>query len=368
MGEPPPAERRARTDDSVSRRDVLKTTGVGLTAAAGLAGCLGGDTATGVRRLGYGGVPMAVQAGLPVGYFGATSAAVFGTSTGLVGYWPLDGTGSVATDAVGGNDAAIRGTPQQGVPGVFDSAAYDFAGGDGNYLAVADAGALRPPRLSVGGWFRTGSAATQQTLLQKGDALFGASGYSLEVQTDRSLRAHVAVDSGVARVNPWGVPTTAGTWHHILLTWDGSSLVLYLDGTEISRDDSQSGDVVHSDRPLFVGRGDNGYTTYYGMEGRIDDLRLYDRALSPEGVTAVVEGPPEAEEPVSTTTTEATPTTTAEPTPTTTEEPTPTTTEEPTPTTTAEPTPTTTEAATPIPNDEFGEAGYGAYGYGGIVD
>ncbi|WP_197428433.1 LamG domain-containing protein [Halapricum sp. CBA1109] len=351
MGEPPPAERRARTDDSVSRRDVLKTTGVGLTAAAGLAGCLGGDTATGGMRLGYGGVPMEVQTGLPVGYFGATSTATLGTSSGLVGYWPLDGTGSVATDAVGGNDAAIRGTPQQGVPGVFDSGAYDFAGGDADYLAVADAGALRPPKISVGGWFRTDSGATQQTLLQKADALFGASGYSLEVQTDRSLRAHVAVDSGVARVNPWGVPTTAGTWHHILLTWDGSSLALYLDGTEISRDDSQSGDIVHSDRPLFVGRGDNGYTTYYGMEGRLDDLRLYDRALSPEEVAAVAEGPPEEEEL----------TTTEEPTPTTT-------TAEPTPTTTEEPTPTTTEAATPIPNDELGEAGYGAYGYGGLID
>ena len=39
---------------------------------------------------------------------------------------------------------------------------------------------------------------------------------------------------------------------------------------------------------------------------------------------------------------------------------------DPTATPTANLTPTPT--ATPVPNDEFGESGYGSHGYGGVVD
>jgi hypothetical protein len=244
-------------------------------------------------------------------------------------------------DVAGGRDGTVRGSPAQGVPGVYGSTAFDFAGGDDNYVEVPDASGLRPARLSVGGWYRTDSGDTQQTLVQKADALFGDLGFGVEIQTGSSLRAHVAVDSGVARVNPFGLATQDGEWHHVCLTWDGEALRLYLDGQEVARDDSQSGDVDHTTRPLFVGCGDNGYTSYYAMEGRIDDVRLYDRPLTPSEVTAIVEGDTGDGE---------------------------TTTEEPTTTTTVEPpTTTTTETATPIPNDDFGDAGYGAYGYGGIT-
>ncbi|MDZ7745940.1 MAG: hypothetical protein U5K28_05285 [Halobacteriales archaeon] len=47
------------------------------------------------------------------------------------------------------------------------------------------------------------------------------------------------------------------------------------------RDSSQSGAVVHSDRPLYVGYGDNGYTSYYDMDGAIDDVRVYEPRTRP---------------------------------------------------------------------------------------
>ena len=283
--EPPPGE----DGFELTRRTMLKVTGVSSLGAGSFAGCLDGagvsSQSLGPRSLGYGGVPYRLT-GAPV-----PPLSVVGPGDGLVAHWTLDGSDGAVTDVAGGNNGTVRGTPQRGVPGVYDSTAYAFGDGSDDYVEVPDATALRPEtELTFSGWFRTDSGANAQTLVQKADARFGSEGYAADVQTPNSLRAHVAVESGRASVNPWGVATHDGEWHHVAYTWDGNALVLYLDGEEVDRDESQSGAVVHSDRPLYVGRGDNGYTSYYAMNGAIDDVRLYDRALGTDEVVSLFEG------------------------------------------------------------------------------
>ncbi|MDZ7745939.1 MAG: LamG domain-containing protein [Halobacteriales archaeon] len=127
----------------------------------------------------------------------------------------------------------------------------------------------------------------EQTVLQKADRRYGDDGYAVDVQTTSSIRAHIGVESGQAQRELVRQSTTHdGEWHHLACTWDGDALVLYLDGEEVARDDSQSGAVVHSDRSLYVGYGDNGYTSYYDMNGAIDDVRVYDVALTADQVAA----------------------------------------------------------------------------------
>jgi hypothetical protein len=236
-------------------------------------------------------------------------------------------TGVTVADSAGSTDGFVRGSPTLDADGVSGSSGISFGGGGDGYVEVPDAAALRPTAaLTFGGWYRTESGANEQTVVQKADARFGSEGYAVDVQTPSSLRAHVAVESGQASVNPSGVPTHDGEWHHVACTWDGSALVLYLDGEAVARDDSQSGDVIHSPRSLYVGRGDNGYTSYYAMDGGIDDVRVYDAALTERQIAAVIDGGAGEE-----------------------------------------PTPTDPDAPT-APNDEFGEGGYGSDGYGGVEE
>ena len=229
-------------------------------------------------------------------------------------------------DSAGSNDGFVRGSPTLATGGVFETSGIAFGPTAGDYVEVPDSGSLTPTSaLSFGGWYRTTSGEAEQTVLQKADARYGDEGYAVDVQTPSSVRAHLAVGSGRAVVNP-SVDTHDGEWHHVCCTWDGEAFVLYLDGEERDRDTSQSGDVVASTRSLYIGYGDNGYSSTYDMNGSIDDVRVYDTALTAEQVAAVVDG-----------------------------------------TTTDEPTPSETPTATPVPNDEFGESGYGGHGYGGVV-
>ncbi|WP_336338322.1 LamG domain-containing protein [Haloarcula brevis] len=330
--DPPPGD-----DADITRRELLKLTGIATVGAVSTAGCLGRSDIE-VAELGYGGVPWRASSAVPPGLTGANPLSVVGPSDGLVGHWPLDGSGGTVADVAGGNDGVVRGNPELGVPGVHGSTAVAFGPTADDYVEVAPASVLAPAELSFAGWYRTTSGGAEQTVLQKADARYGDEGYAVDVQTPNSLRAHVGVESGRATVNPFGVATHDGAWHHVCCTWDGEAFVLYLDGEERDRDTAQSGAVVHSDRPLYVGYGDNGYASTYAMNGAVDDARVYDRALGSDEVAALYEG-------VGTQTETETPTVTDTPTPT----PTPTPTETPTPIPTPTPTPTETPSSTPTP-------------------
>lgn len=78
-------------------------------------------------------------------------------------------------------------------------------------------------------------------------------------------------------------PMTAGAWHHVAVTRAGPLLSLYLDGGLASQkvDSQWSWNIVNS-APLVLGDGPCGTP----MKGSVDEVRLYDRALTADEVTA----------------------------------------------------------------------------------
>jgi hypothetical protein len=79
---------------------------------------------------------------------------------------------------------------------------------------------------------------------------------------------------------------TTGVWHHIVLTYDGTTARLYVDGTEVTNS-AKSWNLTRS--TVVVGRNVNG-NSYWN--GQVDDVRIYDIALSAAQVTALAAVPP----------------------------------------------------------------------------
>ena len=79
-------------------------------------------------------------------------------------------------------------------------------------------------------------------------------------------------------------PLETGRWHHVVVTYDGSSLAsgvrLYVDGrpapAEITHD--RLTETIKTDAPFRLGARTNGDL----FRGALDEVRLYDRALTPE--------------------------------------------------------------------------------------
>ncbi|MFM1996715.1 MAG: hypothetical protein RLZZ111_1102, partial [Planctomycetota bacterium] len=79
-------------------------------------------------------------------------------------------------------------------------------------------------------------------------------------------------------------------WNHVAMTYDGAVLRLFLDGKlqgekQIDRQRQPGG------RPLAVARRQDNSGDGYHFKGAVDELSIYDRALSPEQIRARFEAP-----------------------------------------------------------------------------
>jgi hypothetical protein len=89
---------------------------------------------------------------------------------------------------------------------------------------------------------------------------------------------------------PTASPVNA--WTHLALTYNGTTLRLYVNGIQV-RSQAVSGTIETNSSPLRIG-GNSPYGEYF--IGRIDEIRIYNRALSQAEIqtdmnTAIVPNP-----------------------------------------------------------------------------
>ncbi len=146
-------------------------------------------------------------------------------------------------------------------------------------------------------------------------------------------------------------------WHHYAVTYDGSNIVMYIDGNECSRVACTGKIKRDTTRRIDIGR--NPWNV--SIEGLMDEIRIYDRALSKEEIGMIMErtspvipSPTPTQGPSPTPTQGPSPTPTQGPSPTPTQGPSPTPTQGPSPTPTQTPSPTPTQSPSPTPTQTPG--------------
>ncbi|AWB68034.1 hypothetical protein C2869_17090 [Saccharobesus litoralis] len=142
-------------------------------------------------------------------------------------------------------------------------------------------------QLSASIWFkRTGLVTRYQGLLNNGYNTFG----SFEIRMGRESNGRVIF----SRVRSQGGAThgigfndvfpSLNQWHHAVLTYDGNSTKFYIDGEFIEQSAAASGDMLVKNTPLTIGHAGTGASNTEYFYGAIDDIRIYNRALSAEDV------------------------------------------------------------------------------------
>ncbi len=189
----------------------------------------------------------------------------------LVAHWALDETeGMFAADSVGDNDALVVGgavwQPGSGqVNGALQLNGIDSCAIAGPALNPADG------PFSLLAWVN-GGAPGQVVVSQQGAADW------LVADAEGNLMTEL---KGTGRsAGPLFSETviTDGQWHRIGLVWDGSHRTLYVDGVAVA-DDIQPG-LESSQMGLYMGTGKAMEPGTY-FSGLIDDVRIYNRAVSP---------------------------------------------------------------------------------------
>jgi hypothetical protein len=127
--------------------------------------------------------------------------------------------------------------------------------------------------MTVEAWVRPTSGSGWRTVVLKEDA--GGLAYALYSATTASRPAvyvHTNVDvelNGTAAV-------PLNTWTHLAVTYDGSTLRMFVNGVQVSSR-ALTGSMPATSSPLRIG-GNSVWGEYY--RGLIDEVRIYNRALT----------------------------------------------------------------------------------------
>ena len=198
-----------------------------------------------------------------------------GAVPGLVAAYGFDeGTGTTTADASG---AGQTGTLSGG-------AAWTTAGKNGNALSfdgvngmvtVADTAALDVTRTTVMAWLRPSTLGSWRSAVLKETA--DGLAYALYANNNASRPAgFVNLGSNNDRTAAGTTAMPLNAWTHVAMTFDGSNIRLYVNGVLV-RTAGFAGNIVTSTEALRIG-GNAIWGEWF--EGMIDDVRIYDRALT----------------------------------------------------------------------------------------
>ena len=264
----------------------------GLPGGAGMLGVSGSHQNGGAGSPGGAGVNNGSSGASGSDSVGGSSAfsgsTGFDPAAGLVAYFTFDEPiGSVAANAEDSNkNAKCIGTCTRPDGQIGQAFGVRNVSGPSDWieLPVGIFGGRAALTLSV--WLRDRSSSRAAA------PLFHFSSSAREtlyfVPDDRNGKssatgAHLGgVHAGAPFVDLWSATPvlTDKVWHHVAISWSAASIELYLDGKSVGRASSPTvlPSQLGSTSPNYLGRGPDNTTP--AIFGEIDDLRIYDRALS----------------------------------------------------------------------------------------
>jgi hypothetical protein len=201
---------------------------------------------------------------------------------GLVSHWTLDETtGKIARDSIGGNDGNVQGARWVGgrVGG-----ALSFDGMD-DYVDCEANPAMAPEKMTVAFWMFMEGRTSYQYVLGKAKNIFSEQDYTFSTGSDGKLEFAFGEDAGrrVAVQSKGALPL--GQWVLVVATRDGATASLYLN-TQLESSAAYSFVPSSKDQSLRI--GSVGMPEPIGFfKGKIDDVRIYDKALSAEEIQAL---------------------------------------------------------------------------------
>ena len=203
-----------------------------------------------------------------------TTPAAPTAPAGLVGAWAFDEGSGATTADVSGN----------GNPGTINGASWTSAGRNANALSFDGAGTTvevaastsldLTTAMTLSAWIKpTASQSGWRTIVQR-----QIDAYFLNASNDTGpLRpSGGGTFGGVTDFVSGSNPSPLGVWTHVALTYDGSMMRLYVNGTQVATN-AMTGSIEPGSSPLWIGCNQP-YGEYFN--GLIDDVRVYNRSLS----------------------------------------------------------------------------------------
>jgi len=228
------------------------------------------------------GAPKDASAGLPSSL-----------SEGLVGYWKMDESSSPAVDSSGnGNNGTWIGTADDDSGKFGNAISLD---GNSGYIEIGSTAPVNESAGTYSVWIYPETVGERRHIIYAGE---NGDGWGSHNELHLSLENNNTV--GLYHYNGSGYNiqlstslATINQWYYLTATWDGntSTANLYING-ELKATDSSVTAVSKTGwlNKIRIGVSNNPNGRYF--DGKIDEVRIYNRALSPAEVRALYEWAP----------------------------------------------------------------------------
>jgi parallel beta-helix repeat protein len=216
----------------------------------------------------------------------------FGDCSSLAAHWKLDETaGAVARDSAGDSDGELIGWvswhPEEGR--IDGAAGFDGVGefincGKNSAFDIRD-------RITVCAWIKVEQFTRQwQAIVTKGDSAWRLQGAGNQSYPGALEFACSGLDvPGTTWGNVVGtIRVDDGRWHHAAGVYDGSRISLYVDGI-LDVSSTATGQISVNDYDVLI--GENAERTDRFWKGMIDDVRVYNHALTPQQIVELANPP-----------------------------------------------------------------------------
>lgn len=206
-------------------------------------------------------------------------------TNGLVGYWKMDDIGIDAegesiTDSSGnGTSGALFGDNGVGDNGTgmncTDNGKFgtgcSFDGTD-DYIITSSSVLALSNAVSLSAWIKPDTTSGVRTIISNNNAW----DYRM-YQYNTDLYVQVSLDDGNSGYHLVSGVLSANTWQHVVSTFDGTTVKIYLNGTLLLRE-AAVGSIQTPATGITIGAGGGG--GYELFSGNIDEARVYNRVLS----------------------------------------------------------------------------------------
>lgn len=206
---------------------------------------------------------------------------------GYVTAWTMN-EGSGSTINMGPYQGSLVGNVQWAQGKVDEALQFD---GNGSYVRIADSPALNPTTAgTVQAWVYADALKPFAGFVHKGDkADFSDESYTLQTWSSDSLIFGINDTAGNFRYAQSSAPLQTGQWYHMVGTWDSNGIKLYVNG-QLSGSYNQGVVARVSSGGLNIGSQtvQNYNSSWLNLphQGRIDEVAVYDRALTAAEITS----------------------------------------------------------------------------------
>jgi hypothetical protein len=217
---------------------------------------------------------------------------------GLLAHWKFDeGSGtSVADSSSNSNTGTLTNmTGNEWTTGPVGGA-LNFDGVDDYILVNYDSSLDATSALTISAWVKTSTSNSQAELvvnkMKHNSGTATDDSYAMRIQNGA-----VAVQASAGAASSIWVPGSLvvndGQWHHLAYVFDKPTSYLYVDGLFDSGGTypAMNSNLNNSAHDLYIGGSNNNGTPANFFTGIIDDLRIYDSALTAAQIQALVPEP-----------------------------------------------------------------------------